>query len=411
MFRPFALSILLLAPTLRAADPATTFPNIYFGNLHAHTAFSDGSGNPDEAFAHARDVAKVDFLAITEHNHLIGGKDATPEQRTAIYTGPAKDALVPAAANATVPGKFVAIYGQEFSTMSKGNHLNIFDIDNVIQLADVPNGDHAALLKWLDKNRDSTGEIPIVQFNHPVLGGRPPKPGEIAKVGKVTYGRDDFGDDTGWVTQMGAVTHLIEVINGKPLPGIVGRHAEQIMEEHYRLFLRFGFRVAPTGNQDNHEKDWGESTDARTAILATELTKPALLAALRARHCYASEDENLRVIIRVNGQLCGDALPASATAGQKELAITYAITDPDEPTAAYTLDVFRGVVGAADDEGIVRTIAFTGDGGSAERPAILTGVAPPPPGGYVFFRVTQKTPNDPTRDRAWTSAVWVEKSE
>ena len=28
--------------------------NVYFGNLHAHTAFSDGSGFPEEAYAKAK---------------------------------------------------------------------------------------------------------------------------------------------------------------------------------------------------------------------------------------------------------------------------------------------------------------------------------------------------------------------
>jgi len=41
---------------------------VFFGNLHSHTSYSDGSGTPSEAYAHARDVAKLDFMAITEHN-------------------------------------------------------------------------------------------------------------------------------------------------------------------------------------------------------------------------------------------------------------------------------------------------------------------------------------------------------
>ena len=40
-------------------------PKVFFGNLHSHTSFSDGSGSPEDAFKHARDTAEVDFLAIT----------------------------------------------------------------------------------------------------------------------------------------------------------------------------------------------------------------------------------------------------------------------------------------------------------------------------------------------------------
>ena len=42
---------------------------VYFGNLHSHTSYSDGSGTPDDAYRHARNTAGLDFLAVTEHNH------------------------------------------------------------------------------------------------------------------------------------------------------------------------------------------------------------------------------------------------------------------------------------------------------------------------------------------------------
>ena len=32
----------------------------------------------------------------------------------------------------------------------------------------------------------------------------------------IEYGRDDFGDDAGWVRNMGSVAALIEVLNGEP---------------------------------------------------------------------------------------------------------------------------------------------------------------------------------------------------
>ncbi|HBF38652.1 MAG TPA: hypothetical protein DDW50_15205, partial [Firmicutes bacterium] len=43
----------------------------YFGYLHAHTSFSDGSGTPEEAYQYAREIGKLDFFAITDHGELI----------------------------------------------------------------------------------------------------------------------------------------------------------------------------------------------------------------------------------------------------------------------------------------------------------------------------------------------------
>ena len=37
---------------------------VFFGNLHSHTSFSDGSGKPDDAFKAAR-KAGLHFLAVT----------------------------------------------------------------------------------------------------------------------------------------------------------------------------------------------------------------------------------------------------------------------------------------------------------------------------------------------------------
>ena len=47
-----------------------------------------------------------------------------------LYTGPRTDALMPSAARHTQNGTFVAIYGQEYSTISSGNHVNVFDVPN-----------------------------------------------------------------------------------------------------------------------------------------------------------------------------------------------------------------------------------------------------------------------------------------
>ncbi len=45
---------------------------LYWGDLHGHTLYSDGSGLPSEAYEFARDVALLDFAAISDHSeHFI----------------------------------------------------------------------------------------------------------------------------------------------------------------------------------------------------------------------------------------------------------------------------------------------------------------------------------------------------
>ncbi|MHA1395127.1 MAG: hypothetical protein ACTSRZ_16610 [Promethearchaeota archaeon] len=44
---------------------------LYWGDIHGHTLYSDGSGTPDETYKFARDVALLDFAALTDHAELM----------------------------------------------------------------------------------------------------------------------------------------------------------------------------------------------------------------------------------------------------------------------------------------------------------------------------------------------------
>ena len=81
-----------LAGVLSLALVSTAYgqDNIYFGNLHSHTSYSDGSSTPDKAYKHAKD-AGLDFLAITEHNHSQAGQIATNHS---LYSGTASTSLI-----------------------------------------------------------------------------------------------------------------------------------------------------------------------------------------------------------------------------------------------------------------------------------------------------------------------------
>ena len=61
-----------LAAIIVGCAPLATIgqEHVYFGNLHSHTSLSDGSGTPDQAYRHARYIADIDFLAITEHSRF-----------------------------------------------------------------------------------------------------------------------------------------------------------------------------------------------------------------------------------------------------------------------------------------------------------------------------------------------------
>lgn len=372
---------------------------VFFGILHSHTGYSDGTGLPPEAYQRARQQGHCDFFAITEHSHAVGIKpkhdpgEAAPDPNQIIalshdnYNG-SPDSLVAAAAAATVPGKFVALYGQEYSTISSGNHMNVFDVPNVIT---AQSGKFNQLVDFLHKseNQDSSNQVAMVQFNHPS--------GSLRKKG-VEYGADDFSSRQAWFDAISPLACTIEILNGPGLSKVDEQEIPNDFESSYRDYLAQGFRLAPTADHDNHHRTWGTLTTARTGIIADELTKPKLLAAIRARHVYATSDNNLRVIAHVNDGLAGDIL-AQPAAGS-ELSIHVDLHDDDEPSAQYEIDVFSGVIGQATAKVVETVPAANGDGSYTIEDIHFNGQ-----GQYIFFKIHQ-TNEDAEEDVAWTAPVW-----
>jgi hypothetical protein len=369
---------------------------VYFGNLHSHTSFSDGSGTPEQAYRHARDHG-LDFLAITEHNHK-QAESGAGERRDGIliatdptlYKGPRTDALINAADRLTVQGS------QEFSSISSGNHVNVFGVQDVIPAT---NGAYDELITWLSANRDDENKLAVIQLNHPKLieGYDPAK----------HYGRDDFSSLAEWVNKVGAHASLIEVLNGPAMAKDAGNRPNEKMEDYYLEFLNFGFHVGPSADQDNHYLTWGTSTDARTAVLAADLTRSAVMEALRNRRVYATHDKNLRVVTRVNGAVIGSIISALPSAGSV-LTVELSIEDEDEPDASYIVDVFSDDSPGGDEAAVVETNTVEGNTPAGQMFSV-PGVIFRGSGQYVFVRIRQAN-EDGDDDFVWTAPVWFEHS-
>ena len=62
------LTLLLFLLVVLFAAPAQAQFHIYWGDMHGHTVISDGKGNLDDYFTHARDNAKLDFVVVSDHD-------------------------------------------------------------------------------------------------------------------------------------------------------------------------------------------------------------------------------------------------------------------------------------------------------------------------------------------------------
>lgn len=88
----------------------TTFDRLYWGDIHTHSMYSDGSGLPAEVYAFGRDVARLDFAALTDHALML------PQFHTTPLFGRFQHYV--ATTNAfNAPGSFVTLVALEWTPM------------------------------------------------------------------------------------------------------------------------------------------------------------------------------------------------------------------------------------------------------------------------------------------------------
>ena len=245
------LSISLIVLGLLAA-PARGQYRCFFGNLHAHTSYSDGVSIPDTAFAYARDVAGIDVQGLTEHNNGGAGYTITPDHY---------QRLRHVADSMTVPGDFVALAGQEIGSMGYGGfgHISVFEAPNLSPYFNAY-GELLNCYSWIGAQ-----SLPA-QLNHPGAGGN-----------------NNF-NDLFFYQDYDQAIDLIEVLN-----------SDYENERYYLQALANGWHVGATGNQDNHGHNWGNEVNHTTHIIpltgiwADTLTKDAVLQALQSHRTTAVE--------------------------------------------------------------------------------------------------------------------------
>lgn len=104
--------------------------NLYFGQLHSHTNLSDGAGSIDDAYTHARENAKVDFLAVTDHSNSFDN-----DTQANIADGSMSEKWqtgLSAADKYNEDLKFTAIYAYEMTWSAgtgKYGHMNTFNTE------------------------------------------------------------------------------------------------------------------------------------------------------------------------------------------------------------------------------------------------------------------------------------------
>ncbi|MCI7096344.1 MAG: hypothetical protein MR939_04000, partial [Clostridiales bacterium] len=248
---------------------------LYFGQLHSHTTFSDGSGSLDSALdyvANLPDSANVDFVAFTDHSNYFDTKDAVnPEsalydmtQATAYSQETwAKYKNTVAAFNES-QAKIVAVAGFEMTWSGGPGHINTFNTPGIVSRNNSTlnnKTDDAGLKAYYALLSQPEGAESLSQLNHPGS----------------TFGT--FADFAYWDPVIDSRVFLVEVGNGE---GAIGAGGYYPSYEYYTMALDKGWHVAPTNNQDNHKGKWGNANDARDVIITDDFSEAGIYEAIRA---------------------------------------------------------------------------------------------------------------------------------
>ena len=352
----------------------------YFGQLHSHTQYSDGSGSLDTALDYVKNLpesANVQFVAFTDHsNYFDTTSAANPEgalydmdlataysqQRWKEY----KDKI--ADFNSANTG-VIAIGGFEMTWSGGPGHINTFNTEGIVsrnnktlnnKTSDAGMKAYYALLS------QSEGIDSISQFNHP----------------GTTFGT--FSDFAYWDGVIDSRIYMVEVGNGE---GQIGAGGYYPSYEYYIMALDKGWHVAPTNNQDNHKGKWGNANDARDVIITDNFSEEGIYEAIRERRMYSTEDKNLELGYTVNGSMMGSTLSTVPEA----LDIEVSVADPDKTDSISKVEIVANS----------GKVVYTWDD-PAELAAGLLTAQLAPSYSYYFVRVTEAD-----GDLAVTAPVWV----
>lgn len=245
---------------------------VYWGDTHAHTNFAEAQGNIENFYRYAREDARLDFVALSEHDIWMDDREW--------------DAMAAAVKAHHDERRFLTFLAYEWTAIVElGGHHNVYfrTPENRERIPIQHTDGLWALYEGLDRRYDGR-DVMIIPHAH--------IPGD-------------------W--------HLSHPVL-EPLVEMVSMHGT--FEWFANNYLRNGHTVGFVGASDDHSGRPGYSGGFLTgplqqfgglaAVLADELTTDAVFDAMKQRQAYATSGQRTLLDFRLNGQMMGRRLPYSA---------------------------------------------------------------------------------------------------
>ncbi len=322
-----------------------------FGDIHQHSAHSDGVGSADEPYLRARHVYGDDFCALTDHESFLGKR-----------VGPGEwSYLERVAERHDEAGRFATLIAYEWTgRMHPGPGHKVVYLpgpgSRIVSRDDVPEG------RALVEAARARGGFAV--------------PHHVGWTGADEDAHDPAGQPVWEICSChGCYESFAHALGQR------GDLRDQMVDAVLRRGHRFGFIACSDGHGLLFHHGVARKRDpfrtGLTAVQAEACTREAILAAIRERRCYATSGARILLDLRADGAPMGSELRAD---GPVEVQ---AVAHGTAPIARLDLVGREGPVGSVQ--------------GAGERAEITAWVED----AFVYARVTQTD-----GEMAWSSPVF-----
>lgn len=323
---------LTLSPlTASITTTSTANKNIYFGNLHAHSSYSDGNQEnttktPADDYAYAKNSLCMDFLGISEHNHSGAGMNVSN--------------WIPGInqATAATTATFLALHGQEWGVISNGGHVLVYGSSQLIGWESGNYNTYVAKSDYIG-TPETTGTTGLFRILNNIGGNAfasfcHPDFSDYNNLSNIAYNTTADSALVGSAVASG-VAFSTNTTYSDP-PSAFGHL------DYYLKMLSKGYHIGPFMDHDTHYMNFGRSNNNRLAVTSSSLTETDFMTAMKSRNFYATEDCDTKVQFSINNQIMGSIINNTTVAPTINI---YAV-DPTNSSATPTIKLMYGVAGS-----------------------------------------------------------------
>ena len=300
-----------IAADQKSRLPAAPEYNVYFGDLHGHSNLSDGGPDIDTYYKNLRDLAKLDFGALSDHDHGGVGK---PE----LWKAGKWELIQSKVREYYEPGKFTTILAYERDSYPWYNNIVVYYRgDNGDMLRGVRDGEmtREELHRWLARE-----DLILVPHDTTVLS---------SGADFLAMDMEDMVPILQIYSRAGCAEYM-----GDPLA-----YGDDCAGGHYQDALARGAKMGCIACSDDHCGNGGlQAGDVPigcpgiTGVWAESNTREAIFDALKARRCYGfMGSERMTVDFRIDGHYMGEEITVEG-----DPSIYYNIVS-ETPVAAVTV--------------------------------------------------------------------------